>query len=181
MQIRGQHAQVILWLNRLQSSWLILDFNKISLDEIQTQIDEAIEKNIITKKESELINKYKVYKFFRTDIGKRVLKAQNVKKEQVVSSEILVNDIYINEELDERYNDEKIMLRGIVDLYFEENDEIIIVDYKTDYIDEVNKDKVVNRYKLQLEIYQRVIERVTGKKVIAKCLYFFGLDDGVYV
>ena len=41
------------------------------------------------------------------------------------------------------YEEESLMMRGIIDLYFEEDDEIVIVDYKTDYIDEENKQEVI--------------------------------------
>ena len=50
------------------------------------------------------------------------------------------------------------MLRGIIDAYFEENGEIVLVDYKTDFVNEENKVDVVNKYKKQLELYRRFEE-----------------------
>lgn len=68
-----------------------------------------------------------------------------------------MNDIYLNNEDIQNnraiYEEESMMLRGIIDLYFEEDDELVIVDYKTDYITDENKQDVINRYRKQLDLY----------------------------
>lgn len=71
------------------------------------------------------------------------------------------------------------MLRGIIDLYFEEEDEIVILDYKTDYIDEDNKQDVINRYEKQLDLYAEALNKLTGKKVKEKYLYLFNIDEEI--
>lgn len=71
------------------------------------------------------------------------------------------------------------MLRGIIDLYFEEDEEIVIVDYKTDYIDEDNKQEVINRYEKQLDLYAEALNKLTGKNVKEKYLYLFNIDEEV--
>lgn len=59
----------------------LLDFNKINtIDEIKEQINIFIKKNIITEKQSTAINSYKIYKFFKSDIGQRMLKSAFVKE-----------------------------------------------------------------------------------------------------
>ena len=57
------------------------------------------------------------------------------------------------------------MLRGIIDAYFEEDDKIVIVDYKTDFVNDENKNEVISRYKKQLDLYSEVVEKLTGKEV----------------
>lgn len=56
-----------------------------------------------------------------------------------------MNDIYLNDEIfknnRETYENESVMLRGVIDLYFEEDDGLVILDYKTDFVDENNKKK----------------------------------------
>lgn len=71
------------------------------------------------------------------------------------------------------------MLRGIIDLYFEEDEEIVIVDYKTDYIDEDNKQEVINRYEKQLDLYAEALNKLTGKNIKEKYLYLFNIDEEV--
>ena len=163
----------------------VIDFSKVkTIEEIKVQVSTLIDKNIITKQQATVINPYKIYKFFRTDIGKRILNSKFIKKEQVIYTQVKLKDIYINEDSEvqnEQYNEESIMLRGIIDLYFEEDDEIVIVDYKTDFINDENKDELIEKYKKQINMYSDAIEELTGKKVKDKCLYFFGLDDCIYV
>ena len=56
------------------------------------------------------------------------------------------------------------MLRGIIDAYFEEDEKIVIVDYKTDFVNDENKEEVINRYKKQLDLYADVIEKSYRKR-----------------
>ncbi|WP_042275881.1 helicase-exonuclease AddAB subunit AddA [[Clostridium] dakarense] len=165
----------------------VLDFNKInSISEIEEQIKSFIYKGIITKNQSSVINPYKIYKFFKSDLGQRVLKSQFIKKEQAIYAQIKMKDVYIYEELgkyDEttKYDSESLMLRGIIDMYFEEDEKIVIVDYKTDFVNEENKEEVVNRYKKQLDLYAQVVEDLTGKEVKEKYVYLFGIDEGISI
>ena len=164
----------------------LLDFNKINtIDEIKEQINIFIKKNIITEKQSTAINSYKIYKFFKSDIGQRMLKSAFVKREQAIYAQIKLKDVYIYEDLINdgslNYDDESIMLRGIIDAYFEEDEKIVIVDYKTDFVNDENREEVINRYKKQLDLYAEVVKNLTGKEVKEKYIYLFGIDEGVSI
>nr|WP_317333753.1 helicase-exonuclease AddAB subunit AddA [uncultured Romboutsia sp.] len=164
----------------------LLEFNKINtIDEIKEQINMFIKKNIITEKQSTAINPNKIYKFFKSDIGQRIIKSSFVKREQVIYAQIKLKDVYIYEDLinDDilNYDDENIMLRGIIDAYFEEDEKIVVVDYKTDFVNDENKEEVINRYKKQLDLYAEVVKNLTGKEVKEKYIYLFGIDEGVSI
>ena len=88
-------------------------------------------------------------------------------------------NVKVEEKVDLIAEEESLMLRGIIDLYFEEDDEIVIVDYKTDYIDEDNKQEVIDRYRKQLDLYAEALNKLTGKKVKEKYLYLFNIDEEV--
>ena len=162
----------------------VLDLNRINtIDEIKTQIKDLIKREVISEKQSLVINPFKIYKFFKSNIGKRALASHFIKREQSIYSQIKMNDIYLNNEDIQNnratYEEESLMLRGIIDLYFEEDDEIVIVDYKTDYIDEDNKQEVIDRYRKQLDLYAEALNKLTGKKVKEKYLYLFNIDEEV--
>ncbi|MEF9991736.1 MAG: helicase-exonuclease AddAB subunit AddA [Romboutsia sp.] len=165
----------------------ILDLEKINtMDEIKVQIKDFVKKKIITEKQSEIINPYKIHKFFKSDIGKRMLNAKFLKREQVIYSNIKMKDVYIYEEfINEKnldvYNEESLMLRGIIDAYFEEDGKIVLVDYKTDFVNEKNKGEIVSKYKKQLELYSKSLENLTGKEVKESCIYLFGIDEGISI
>ena len=74
---------------------------------------------------------------------------------------------------------ELLLVQGIIDVYFEEDGELVVLDYKTDKVFRV--EELVNRYKAQLEYYAQALERLTGKKVKEKILYSFALAQEIEV
>ena len=163
----------------------VLDLSKVNnVNEIKEQINRFIKDGIITEKQSTVINPYKINAFFKSNIGKRMLNADFLKREQAIYTQIKMKDVYIYEEVLKNnntvYDNETLMLRGIVDAYFEENEEIVLLDYKTDFVNNENKEIVINRYKKQLDLYSEALEKLTGKKVKEKCIYLFGIDEYFY-
>ena len=164
----------------------VLDFEKVNTEsEIKAQIQDLVKRRIITQKESQVLSPRKIMRFFKSPIAKRMLSSKFVKREQKIYTQIKMNDIYLNEEIfknnRETYKDESVMLRGVIDLYFEEDDGLVILDYKTDFVDENNKKEIIHKYKKQIEIYADVLSKLTGKKVKEKYLYLFGIDEQVKV
>ena len=72
-----------------------------------------------------------------------------------------------------------ILIQGIIDVFFEEPDGIVLLDYKTDRVK--SSRELAGRYHAQLELYQEAIERSTGKKVKERLLYSFCLGEVVSV
>ena len=68
------------------------------------------------------------------------------------------------------------MVLGIIDLFYETKDGFVLLDYKTDYVTEENIEQIKKKYKIQLELYQKAIERNSRKKVIKKGLYLFSIN-----
>ena len=165
----------------------LIDTNKIrTIQDIEEQLKGFIKKDIITEKQASIINPFKIHKFYKSDIGQRMLKSSFVKKEQAIYAQIKMKDVYIDDELIqgenvEKYDEDSLMLRGIIDAYFEEEEKIVIVDYKTDYVTEENKQDVAKRYKIQLDLYTEAIEKLTGKEVKERYVYLFGVDEGISV
>jgi len=50
-----------------------------------------------------------------------------------------------------------------------------------DFVNEENKDEVINRYKKQLDLYSEVLKKLTGKEVKEKYVYLFGIDEGISI
>lgn len=74
---------------------------------------------------------------------------------------------------------ETVIVQGIIDCYFEEGDGFVLLDYKTNWIDE-NKDfdqeakRLRRTYRGQIEIYRQALEASKGRPVKEACLYLFG-------
>ena len=79
-------------------------------------------------------------------------------------------------ELDPAFPEEEMVLvQGIVDAWFLEDDEIVLLDYKTDKVRD--EKALVDRYAVQLQLYERALEAATGKKVKEVYIYSFTLES----
>lgn len=160
-----------------------LDLNKVNLlNEIKEQIKNMFEKGLITKDEEESINIFKIQKFFKSNLGQRLLKAykenKQVFRELPFITEITVKRIE-KDLIDKIFNNEKLRLQGIIDCFFEEDDGIVLLDYKTDYVENGKEKEILDKYRVQIDLYTETLERVIGKKVKERYLYLFGIDKEV--
>ena len=149
-----------------------LDF-KISYNEkiLKELIQKLIYLNIITEKQSEYIDKKKILNFTRTELFKEIQDAKEIYKEQPFHMSII----------DEKTK-EKVLIQGIIDLYYiNKNNEIVLVDYKTDYVEKGKEEELINKYKEQLKIYKQAIEKALNKKVEKIYLYSVYLNEAIKV
>ena len=101
--------------------------------------------------------------------------AKEVYKEQPFYINIPVNKLY------ETDIDENVLVQGIIDLYFiDENDKIVLVDYKTDYV-KTGKEELIEKYKNQLILYKKAIEDALGKAVNEVYIYSTNLSKAIMV
>lgn len=150
-----------------------LDFKKTYLTEdVKNIIDECVQLNILTKDEGISIKPTMIMEFLKSDVCKRVLQSDEVNKEVPFALEINASEIYENES-----TDEGILVHGIIDCYFIEDGQAVLLDYKTDYIKENHEEYIKLKYSVQLDIYARAIESITGLVVKEKIIYLFGKGE----
>lgn len=160
-----------------------LNYDRVNtIGEIKAQIEEMVLDNSLTEKEASTVWHKKIYNFFNSNLGKRLIRAY--KEGRVVSRELPffteLSSVEYKPELNEKvYIDEKIRLQGIIDCFFEEEDGIILLDYKTDYVEEGKEEEIIDRYRSQLKYYKDALEKITEKKVKESYLYLFGIDKEV--
>ena len=78
-------------------------------------------------------------------------------------------------------SDELVVIQGIIDAYFEEDGELILVDYKTDRVRRKDGTELVEKYKEQLKYCAQALERLSGRKVKEKIIYSFALSKEIPV
>lgn len=150
-----------------------VDYNLIKVKEL---INSLVEKQIITKIEADNINPFKILEFTKSEIWRELKTAKLIEREKPFYLNIPANTIY-NEEIEET-----ILAQGVIDLYYvNKNNELILVDYKTDYIEKNKKYELVNKYKKQLELYQEAIEQSFNKKVSKKYIYSTCLGQAIEI
>ncbi len=161
-----------------------LDLTKVTtLSEIEAQVETFVEKLLISKEEGKVVRIDKLVKLFKTNLGQRMIKAyalNMLKREVPFHMEIRSTDIYKNLP-SEIYGEEKIMLQGIIDCYFEENGQIILVDYKTDIVKNGEVNSLIEKYKSQLDYYAKALQVTLEKDVKERYLYSFSTDEEVEV
>lgn len=72
-----------------------------------------------------------------------------------------------------------VLIQGIIDAYFEEDGEIIVLDYKTDRVQ--NEAELKDRYQEQLRLYTKALEQITRKKVKEQIIYSFNLCKEIHL
>jgi ATP-dependent helicase/nuclease subunit A len=79
-------------------------------------------------------------------------------------------------ELDDKFPEEEMVLvQGIIDAWFIEDGEIVLLDYKTDRVKQ--SQELISRYEIQLDLYRRALEAATDMKVKEVYIYSFTLSE----
>lgn len=145
-----------------------IDFNK-TYDENQLKElrDSLVLKKLINEEEAKTINLNKVERFLSSNLAKKIQNASVVEKEKAFCMKVKAKELY------ENANDEEILVQGIIDLYaVDEDNKVILVDYKTDFVESDEKE-LIEKYKKQLDIYKKAIE--AGLKKDVKEVYIYSL------
>ncbi len=124
------------------------------------------------KKYRELIDIDDIVKFLNTNLGEEFVKQyKNLKRENQFIMGLSAKEAGMGS------SDETILIQGVIDAYIENENGIILVDYKTDNVN--NEDILINRYKSQLMLYKKSLEMSTGKTVQAVYIYSFALGKEI--
>ena len=113
-----------------------------------------------------------IQNYLRSDLYQELLNAVEVKREI---------PFYLNMESKDIYEDtnEKILVQGVIDLYYiTKQDELILVDYKTDYIKD-SENELIEKYKKQLELYKIALEKSLKRKVDKVYIYSTYLNKSI--
>lgn len=146
-----------------------LDYRR---DNYEIQINEMVNKNLLTQQQAQSIDVGKVRCFLESDLGKRMLSSGSINREVPFNIEIPCHELYRDME-DEKCQGETLLLQGVIDGFFEEPDGIVLLDYKTDYVPTGKVGMIRDRYRVQIDYYARALEKLTGKKVKEKYIYLF--------
>ena len=112
-------------------------------------------------------------------LGKRLAAAQS--RGDLVREQPFVLDIPAEQQNPEWSSQETILIQGVMDAYFYEDGELVLVDYKTDFVQPGQEQKLVETYRKQLLYYAQALERLTGVRVKEKILYSFGAGKALEI
>ena len=138
------------------------------------ELDALVIKGTFTEEERNLLSDTSLYKFFSSDLGKRLINAKRIERELPFSMLFEGKRVY-----DTLEDGEDLFLQGIIDTAFEEDGEWVLVDYKTDRVK--SGEDLIKRYKIQMDLYKEALQRLTGMPVKASYIYSFRLHDAIII
>ena len=155
-----------------------LDYCKTDTpEELREQINALVQNQKLSEAEAKCIQISDIRLFTEGKLGQRMKTAafcnQLFREQPFVISKSAA-------EIDENWDaKERVLVQGIIDAYFLEDEEIVLVDYKTDYVRRGEEKKLIERYHTQLEDYAQALERMTGRKVKERYIYSFTLKKAI--
>ena len=159
----------------------ILDYSiPVSEKSLKAYLDECVEKDLISKEYASYLNLKKFVAFMKSPLGLRMKEAAlsgKMRREQQFVAGFRPKQLKDSFEVD----DETILLQGIIDCYFEEDNELVVVDYKTDAVPKDREDILLSRYTRQLELYRDAISKMTGISVKECVIYSVCLNKEIVV
>ena len=146
---------------------------EFSREQITSQLDALQAKGRISADAAVLVNTHKIWRFLQTGLAGRIMQAHKCGK--LYREQPFVMGIPAQEADPTLHSEQLVLVQGIIDLYFEEEDGLVLLDYKTDSVKEAKQ--LLERYQTQMDLYARALGAATGKPVKEKLIYSFKLEE----
>ena len=146
---------------------------------IQELIEELRTKELISSIEADCIDANRLLEYTRSNLWQELKEAKEINKEKAFYINVKASKLYnnISKEMDE-----DILVQGIIDLYYiDKNDNIVLVDYKTDYVEKGKEELLVEKYKEQLNLYKEALEKSLNRKVKNMGIYSLYLNQFIQI
>ncbi|MBQ4059297.1 MAG: UvrD-helicase domain-containing protein [Lachnospiraceae bacterium] len=197
------------WVHKMME--MLSNVEVTTMEQVQSALEDMWQTNRLPEETRTFITANKVYAFVASNLGKRMHEAakkgnlykekqfvvgvsakrlmeRNLQKaeenttttESTTTTEMPMNE---QQQLSEQLSDNNtpIVVQGIIDAYFREGDDLILVDYKTDKVKPGQENMLVERYRTQLLYYKDTLEQLTGLKVTEMYIYSYALDKEIRV
>ena len=160
------------WGTLMHEAMQWLPVKKYTQTSMTAMLDSLQAEGKFSDEERSLLSDRSLYGFFNSDLGQRLIASKRVERELPFSMLFDGNRVYPDVE-----NGERLFLQGIIDTVFVEDDQWVLVDYKTDRVK--SGDELIRRYKIQMDLYKEALERLTNMPVKASYIYSFRLHEAV--
>lgn len=134
---------------------------------VEAEMKRLADLKIVSQQMIDSVQPSKIFAFFDSELGKRMLNSKSMMREFKFSVLAPADMFYQNGGKDE------LMLQGVVDCCFEEDGELVLIDFKTDNVFGSQISVRAEGYKTQMDLYAYALARITGKNIKQKILYFF--------
>lgn len=157
-----------------------LDFARISSEkEVETELRHMVQAGKIREDDIRYIRADRIMKFLRSPLGQEVKAAKAAGK--LFREQPFVTGVRASEVLPGTERDDIVLVQGIIDAFYETEEGIVLLDYKTDRLEAGEEELLVRRYRKQMELYAAALEGIMKKKVVRRELYSLSLNRPVTV
>ena len=160
------------WGTLMHEAMQWLPVKKYTQKSMTDMLDSLQAEGKFSDEERSLLSDRSLYGFLNSDLGQRLIASKRVERELPFSMLFDGNRVYPDVE-----NGERLFLQGIIDTVFVEDDQWVLVDYKTDRVK--SGDELIRRYKIQMDLYKEALERLTNMPVKASYIYSFRLHEAI--
>ncbi|MCP4710227.1 MAG: helicase-exonuclease AddAB subunit AddA [Planctomycetes bacterium] len=167
-------------------SWTHLFLQRLDLTQtldqtaLKQQLDNLVSKNVFTDLQRRHINLTNIAQFFTDPLGRRLLNNQNsIQREWTFTLALPAQQLHPHLELPEPDQDRTVIVRGVIDCFFETTDGCVIIDFKTDHIDIPQCNARAHFYTPQMNLYRHAVQTILDRPVTELVLYF--LTPGIAV
>ncbi|NLW90587.1 MAG: helicase-exonuclease AddAB subunit AddA [Syntrophomonadaceae bacterium] len=152
-------------------------------EKIEEQITWMAEREMIKPEQVSLVDIEKIRTFLMSPLGQRVAGSIRFFRERPFNLLCRAGDVMA----EGIAGDEHLIVQGVIDLYFEENDGIVLVDYKSSYVSAIDEEgqnsphNLVERYRPQIKLYKQALESILGARVKESYIYLFATGEAVLI
>jgi ATP-dependent helicase/nuclease subunit A len=150
-----------------------------SEQDIRELLADMVHREMLTQAQSDVVEPDVIVSFFRSALGQRLLRSNRVHRELPFSYGLPAKEVY--GVTDEATANETVMLQGVIDCIFEEENGLVLLDYKTDRLKGAGPaalEGMRERYRMQLDLYAKAVERIWKRPVTGKYIFLF---DGAHI
>lgn len=138
-----------------------------SWEDFNIELQRLVQAGKIQDKDIRQLKLDNIYRFTQSSVASRMRTAQ--KDGKLYKEKQFVFGIKAAEVIPSSDSEELILIQGIIDVFFEEEGELVLLDYKSDLVR--NPEELISRYKVQLEYYKRALEQMLMKRVKEMIIY----------
>ena len=156
--------------NALHQALQFSDFERLA-KEPEEELARLVHERFILESQRKLIPLEKIRRFTQSECFKNLLSSERYSKEERFLFPIPAKELF------GETAEGEILIQGVLDCYSINGNEAVILDYKTDRVS--SEQELIDRYRVQMDLYAEALKRVKGLKVIRKEIYSFSLEKTI--
>ena len=154
----------------------LIELRGAHVPKMKAELQTLVDAGKLSEEELRAVNPMDLLDLAESDLSERMAEAAS--RGELFREQPFVMGLPASQ-VDGSDSDETILIQGIIDAFFYEDGQIVLLDYKTDYVRCASE--LREKYHAQLEYYEQALSMMTGKKVKEKLIYSFTLGEVIEV